>query len=263
MTADLIPFDFHGSEVRVITIDGEPWFVAADVAAILGYREAYDLTRGLDDDEKGPQIVRTPGGDQSMTAISEGGLYSAILRARVEAARPFRRWVTAEVLPAIRRHGGYLTPAMAEQVLTDPDTIIRLATDLKAERQKRIAAESLAASTVAELEVATPKARAWETFLSASGDMSVADAAKALARADVVIGATRLFRWLIESRWCYRGSDSCPRAMQDRIDAGHLRHKEQGHYHPTTGEWVIDAPQVRVTPRGLELLARRVGQKAA
>lgn len=106
-TAQVIPFRFEAREVRTLLIDDQPWFVAADVSAALKYRIAGDMTRNLDDDEKGTQIVRTPGGDQEMLVINESGLYSAILRSRKAEAKRFKKWVTAEVLPAIRKHGRY------------------------------------------------------------------------------------------------------------------------------------------------------------
>jgi prophage antirepressor-like protein len=106
-TAQVSPFRFEAREVRTLLIDDQPWFVAADVSAALKYRIAGDMTRNLDDDEKGTQIVRTPGGDQEMLVINESGLYSAILRSRKAEAKRFKKWVTAEVLPAIRKHGRY------------------------------------------------------------------------------------------------------------------------------------------------------------
>ncbi len=106
-TAQVIPFQFDAREVRTLLIDDQPWFVAADVSCALEYRIAGDMTRNLDDDEKGTQIVRTPGGDQEMLVINESGLYSAILRSRKAEAKRFKKWVTAEVLPAIRKHGRY------------------------------------------------------------------------------------------------------------------------------------------------------------
>ncbi|MFC4157981.1 Bro-N domain-containing protein [Pandoraea sp. CB10b_02] len=116
MNNELIPFDFEGRPVRVVTdAQGEPWFVAADVAQSLDYRMASDMTRSLDDDEKGTQIVRTPSGDQEMLVINESGLYSAILKSRKPEAKRFKRWVTHEVLPAIRKTGRYAlsgTPAL-------------------------------------------------------------------------------------------------------------------------------------------------------
>jgi len=106
-TAVVIPFKFDTREVRTMLIDDQPWFVAGDVATALEYRIAGDMTRNLDDDEKGTQIVRTLGGDQEMLVINESGLYSAILRSRKAEAKRFKKWVTAEVLPAIRRTGRY------------------------------------------------------------------------------------------------------------------------------------------------------------
>lgn len=91
--------------------DGEPWFVAQDVSEALEYRNAPDMTRNLDDDEKGTQIVRTLGGDQEMTVINESGLYSAILKSRKPEAKAFKKWVTSEVLPSIRKTGSYTAPA--------------------------------------------------------------------------------------------------------------------------------------------------------
>lgn len=106
-TAQVIPFQFDSREVRTMLIDDQPWFVAGDVAAALQYLTAKDMARNLDDDEKGRQILPTLGGEQEMLVINESGLYSAILRSRKAEAKRFKKWITAEVLPAIRRTGQY------------------------------------------------------------------------------------------------------------------------------------------------------------
>ncbi len=106
-STNVVPFNFGKHQVRTLLIDDQPWFVATDVAFALLYAEAKDMTRNLDDDEKGRQIVPTPGGDQELLVINESGLYSAILRSRKAEAKRFKKWVTAEVLPAIRKHGRY------------------------------------------------------------------------------------------------------------------------------------------------------------
>lgn len=106
-TGQVIPFRFEAKQVRTLLIDDQPWFVAADISAALEYRDAGNMARNLDDDEKGTQIVSTPGGDQEMLVINQSGLYSAILRSRKAEAKRFKKWVTAEVLPAIRKHGRY------------------------------------------------------------------------------------------------------------------------------------------------------------
>ena len=104
---DLAIFRYEGADVRTILIDGEPWFVAADVARVLGYRMASDFTRRLDDDEKGTHSARTPGGVQDVSIISESGLYIAVIGSQTETARDFKRWITREVIPAIRKTGMY------------------------------------------------------------------------------------------------------------------------------------------------------------
>ncbi|MDH4432921.1 Bro-N domain-containing protein [Pseudomonas shirazica] len=106
-STNVIPFNFGKQQVRTLLIDGEPWFVATDISAALQYRDSFNMCRNLDDEEKGTQIVSTPGGAQEMLAINESGLYSAILRSRKSEAKRFKKWVTAEVLPAIRKHGRY------------------------------------------------------------------------------------------------------------------------------------------------------------
>lgn len=106
--SNVIPFRFEDKPVRTLLIDDQPWFVANDVSAALQYSEASAMTRHLDDDEKGLSIVQTLGGDQEMLVINESGLYSAILRSRKAEAKRFKKWVTAEVLPAIRKHGRYV-----------------------------------------------------------------------------------------------------------------------------------------------------------
>ncbi len=115
---NLICFDFAEHSVRVIERGNDPWFVATDVAAVLGYGRAPDMVRMLDDDEKGVHDLHTPGGQQQATIISESGLYACILRSQRPEARAFRKWVTSEVLPAIRKTGTYTV---------DPDVLAFIA----------------------------------------------------------------------------------------------------------------------------------------
>lgn len=194
METDITPFAYGDQQVRVVTRDGEPWFVAADIAKTLGYRIAPDMVRSLDEDEKGTQIVRTPGGHQQMTIISEAGLYSAIMRSRVEGAKAFKRWVTHDVLPSIRKRGGYLTPAAAEKALTDPDFIIRLATSLKEERARRQAAE-------AQIEADAPHTRFGRVISSTDGDLLVKQVADLITQGGYPISQVTLFKWLRSHGW--------------------------------------------------------------
>ena len=100
-------FSFDTHSVRTVLIDDQPWFVAADVSEALEYRDAANMVRNLDEDERGTQIVSTPSGDQEMIVINESGMYSAVLKSRKPSAKRFKKWVTAEVLPAIRKTGRY------------------------------------------------------------------------------------------------------------------------------------------------------------
>lgn len=240
-------FDFRTHGVRVVMIDDEPWFVAVDVAVVLGYSATSAMTRTLDEDEKGVRSLHTLGGQQEMVVISEPGLFSAIIRSRIPEARDFKRWVTHDVLPAIRRTGAYVTPETPEQLMA---RAVIQAQELLEKRDTQIA----------EL---TPRAEAWDEIASADGDYSVADASKMLARAGVETGPQRLFKQLEDLRWIFRGSDGKWRAYAGRVDSAYLAERPQSHYHPVTGEIVIDPPQVRVTLRGLERLRVRLGVLSA
>lgn len=111
-------------QIRTIQQNGEPWFVGKDVAQALGYSQTAKAVREhVKDNHKGMSVLDTPGGKQETTIIDEAGLYSLVMRAKTDKAEAFQEWVTSEVLPAIRKHGGYLTADKIEQALTDPDTI--------------------------------------------------------------------------------------------------------------------------------------------
>jgi len=132
-------FAFDDQMVRTVERDGEYWFVAKDVALALDYRNAPDMTRNLDEDEKGTQIVRTLGGEQELTIINESGLYSAILSSRKEEAKRFKRWITHEVLPALRKTGEYSMgnrPAAQPNLVSLQQQSLRLIKELKQENNK-------------------------------------------------------------------------------------------------------------------------------
>jgi len=130
-------------EIRTITKNGEPWFVAKDIAEILGY--VWNGTQRIShipEEWRGVTSVVTPSGNQEMAIISEQGLYFFLNRSDKPSALPFQKWIAGEIIPSIRKHGAYMTPETIEQALTNPDFIIQLATKLKEERQKRIEAEN-------------------------------------------------------------------------------------------------------------------------
>lgn len=228
-------FTYADQQVRTILLDGEPWFVAADVADVLGYSATAAMTRSMDDDEKGVQTLHTPGGDQSFTVVSEPGLYDAILRSRVSAAREFKRWVKREVLPAIRRTGQYgsaLPSSFAE------------ALELAASQAREIEAKE------AELEAARPKVEAYDAFMDAEGYYPMDAAARILG-----YGRNTLFRILRDEGILQRGSNLpyrqhdhhfviTPSTWRDKYDVEHTTY--------TT----------RVRPSGLDFLRKRLGALA-
>jgi prophage antirepressor len=159
-------FNFNGLDVRTVLIDGEPYFVGKDVAEVLGYRNTRDaLKKHVDNEDKKSEIVNSSQlsqnatGYQNIDLITESGVYSLIFGSKLPTAKKFKHWVTSEVLPAIRKHGGYLTDEKIEEVLYNPDTLIKLATQLKDEREGRLIAEQ----QVAELK---PKASYYDTILN-------------------------------------------------------------------------------------------------
>lgn len=155
-------FNFENQQVRTVEIENEPYFVGKDVAAILGYsntRKALIDHIDVEDKKDGVTIRDSIGRNQNAVVINESGLYSLILSSKLPNAKKFKRWVTSEVLPTIRKHGAYLTPDKIEEALLNPDTLINLATQLKQEREARLIAEQ----RVNEL---TPKATYYDLVLA-------------------------------------------------------------------------------------------------
>lgn len=127
--SELQIFNFEDNEVRTQIIDDEPWFVGKDVSDVLGYSETNAMTRRLNDDDF--MSVKLSGMNMKSILINESGLYAAVMGSKLDSAKKFQRWVTKDVLPSIRKHGGYLTPEKIEEALLNPDTLIQLATTLK------------------------------------------------------------------------------------------------------------------------------------
>ena len=138
-------------EVRTVVKDNEPWFVAADVCRALDILNPRDATARLDEDEKNT-VVLTDGnrGNPNVTIINEPGLYSLVLGSRKPEARAFKRWITHEVIPSIRKHGAYITTEAAEKIMSDPDNWIKLLTALKEEREGKEVAEAKCAALESE-----------------------------------------------------------------------------------------------------------------
>ncbi|WP_135469817.1 phage antirepressor KilAC domain-containing protein [Crenalkalicoccus roseus] len=234
--ADIVPFVFEGTAVRVVQFDGEPGFVLADVCKVLGIGNSRQAATRLDDDEKGVITADTPGGAQEITVINESGLYSLILTSRKEAAKRFKKWVTAEVLPAIRRTGGYMVAAPEE---TPEALALRALQVLQAtvERQK------------AQLAEAMPKVEALDRIATADGSLSITAAAKALQ-----VRPKDLFSYLQQNGWIYKRPGSAAYlGYQSKTTAGLLEHKVTTVLRGDGSEKVVE--QVLITPKGLTRLA--------
>ncbi|MBO8164515.1 MAG: phage antirepressor KilAC domain-containing protein [Brevibacillus sp.] len=182
-------FHYDGAKLRVVTKNGEPWFVARDVCDILEINNPSQALARLDDDERGLISTDTPGGKQEMAAVNEPGLYSLILGSRKPEAKAFKRWITHEVIPSIRKHGAYMTPETIEKTLSDPDFIIGLASRLKEEKEARMKLE-------AKVEADRPKVIFAEALEVSETSILVGELAKLLRQNGIQIGQNRLFHWL-------------------------------------------------------------------
>lgn len=223
-TIEILPFE-HGDfgMLRVISQEGEPWFMAKDVCDALGIDTSH-VRRGLDDDEVAT-LPNWQGKGAAPLIISEAGLYALALKCRKPEAKAFKRWVTHEVLPVIRKHGGYLTPEKVEEALLNPDTIIRLATDLKEERAKRQQLES-------ENAAMAPKALFADAVAASETSILVGDLAKLIRQNGIDIGQNRLFAWLRENGWLMKSGSSHNMPTQKGMDMGLFEVKERTFQNP-------------------------------
>lgn len=221
MNNEIQPFEFEDNKVRALADGDEVMFVASDIAKILGYRDAANLARNLDDDERGIHEVSTPSGTQNMTVITESGLYRSILNRETAYVKEpeaqafvkrFQRWVTHEVLPSIRKHGAYMTQQTLDKALNSPDFLIQLATKLKEKQEK-----------VRELE---PKARFADAVAASDGTCLVGELAKMLRQNGLDIGQNRLFAQLREDGYLGKTGSNRNVPTQKAMDLVLFRIKE-------------------------------------
>ena len=185
--------------VRTTTVNGDVMFVAKDIATILGYSNPRDaINKHVDDEDKGVAKCDTLGGVQDLTIINESGLYSLILSSKMPNARKFKRWVTAEVLPAIRRHGMYVT----EDLIANPDLAIAAFQALKAEREKRIALEEAVAVQAQQIAELKPKATYYDVVLKCKDAVNISVIAK-----DYGWSAQRMNEYLHQKGVQYKQAD--------------------------------------------------------
>ena len=215
-------FNYRGNGVRTVIVGGEPWFVAADVCRILSLSNSSEAVRPLDEDEK--STLRISEGGPEVNIVSEPGLYSLIIRSNKPEAKAFKRWVTHEVLPTIRKTGSY------HQIPQTYPEALRLAADLAEENQRLL-----------------PKAEMHDLFLSADNCQSMNVVAKSLGT-----GRTRLFQFLRDKEILM--TNNTP--YQDYLDRGYFRVVEKP---IVMGDQAINKPQTFVTAKGVDYIGRLMG----
>lgn len=214
-------FTFHGQEVRTLTIDNEPWFVGKDVADILGYSNSKDaLNKHVDLDDKQiiqrSQIATLDIPNRGLTIINESGLYSLILSSKLPRAKEFKRWVTSEVLPTIRKHGMFAT----DELLDNPDFAIATLQKLKEERE----AKKLLEATIEEQR---PKVIFANAVSASHTSILVGDFAKLMRQNGLNFGQNRMFAWLRENGYLIsRKGNSWNMPTQKAMDLGLFEIKE-------------------------------------
>ena len=193
-------------DIRAINQDGEPWFVAADVCRVLEHTNVTVALDRLDDDEKAKFNLGLRGGDTG--CVNEPGLYSLVLGSRKLEAKAFKRWITHEVIPTIRKHGMYATPQTLEQMLNDPDSMIKVLQTLKEERTARMQAEETN-------RINAPKVLFADSVAQADTDILIGELAKLLKQNGVETGQNRLFAKLREDGYIMKnGTTPTQRAME-------------------------------------------------
>lgn len=233
-------FNFNGAPVRTTLENGEPWFVAADVCRCLDLTNTSSAVGRLDDDEKGSKEVDTLGGPQRLLVVNEQGVYQLVFASRSEKVRPFKRWLTHEVLPTLRRTGTY-TVAL-------PQTYAEALRALAAEVEQK---ETLALENAA----LRPKAEFFDAVAGSDDTVSMNDAVKL---AKVGIGRNKVMQAL-RALGVLLGNNT---PAQEYIDRGYFKVVESRWSHPKTGENHVTL-STRVFQRGIEFIRRKLSPEVA
>lgn len=235
MNNEIQQFYFNNAALRTLTDEaGEPWFVAKDVCDILEISNPSDALKRLDDDERSRFNLGRQG---ETNIVNEAGLYALVLGSRKPEAREFKRWVTHEVLPSIRKHGAYMTESTLEKAVTEPDFLIRLATQIKQERAEKEKAQ-------AQVERMRPKALFADAVETSKTSILVGDLAKVLKGNGVDIGGTRLFAWLRDNGWLMKTGSSRNMPTQKSMELGLFEIKETTVVHSDGHTTINKTPKV-------------------
>ena len=193
-------WNYESSEIRTVQVNGEPWFVLADVCKVLELSSPHKVADRLENDERNQiPVTDSLGRYQNTAIINESGLYTVILRSDKPQAKPFRKWVTSEVLPSIRKHGAYMTDQALEKALTNPDFLIELATQLKAEQEQRRRLETTVAAQNKQMEQDKPKVLFADSVAASRSSILIGELAKLIKQNGVDMGQKRLFQWMREN----------------------------------------------------------------
>lgn len=232
-------FAYDNTSVRVVMIDGQPWFVAKDVCDVLEHSNSRKALERLDDDEKGVTNVYTLGGTQQMSIVNEPGLYNLILTSRKPEAKAFKRWITHEVLPSIRQTGSYTLPQAPTPKL--PHNYLEALEALVVQVKETIRLQE-------RIEQLAPKAEGYDVFLDGQNAKPIGEVAKVIGW-----GRNRMFAWLREKRILM--TSNVP--YQDYVDAGYFRVREVPKSH---GERLVNHVQTLVTAKGMNWLMHKLKQ---
>lgn len=224
-------------QIRVVERDGEPWFVAVDICGALDIANSRDALTRIDEDEKGVALTDTLGGAQEVAVVNEPGLYSLVLGSRKSEARAFKRWITHDVIPAIRKTGMYATPATVEAMLANPDTMIQVLQAFKDEREQRLALET---KVVAD----APKVAFADAVETSTDSCLVGQLAKIIRQNGYEIGANRLFEYLRKDGYLCRAGSNRNMPTQRSMEAGWFEVKESVLENPDGSIRVVRTPKV-------------------
>ena len=206
--------------VRTVEVNGEPWFVASDIAKALGYRMASDMTRRIDDEDKGYSKMRTPGGEQNLSVINESGLYAGVFCSSLESAKRFKHWITSEVIPSIRKNGGYI---VGQETMSDDELLEKavLVAQKKIAERDRIIAEQKA-----KIEADKPKTIFADAVSTSKTSILIGDLAKLICQNGVQIGQKRLFQWFRDNGYLMKCGVSRNMPKQRYVEQGLFKIKE-------------------------------------
>jgi len=232
-------------EVRTILIGGEPWFIANDVLRVLAVSNSKDALRTLDDDEKsGVDIIDPHGRKQKTNCISEAGLYSIILRSRKPEAKAFKRWITHEVIPTIRKTGGYMTDSLLERIQKEPAVIMEFAQALILEKNRVKALEC-------ELNTVKPKADYYDAFINPDDCTNIRTTAKELK-----IPERKFVQFLLREKYLFRSPSGQLLPYNKDSNAGLFIVRDFVTYCYT-------GSQTYFTPKGKEVIRMKFQKKCA